>query len=116
MARGGAGAESLDILRLHVLLSSAGESIPPTSAVTWQQFSANRPATTIPVFRLHCVSFFLHHAEILTVTGKSYRLRGRGEVSNGAKALTGSQKNQKGPKQTKAPTGSDAEKKTETTN
>jgi DNA replication protein DnaC len=76
----------------------------------WGKLLADVPTATAILDR------FLHHAEILTVTGKSYRLRGRGEVSNGAKALTGSQKNQKGPKQTKAPTGSDAEKKTETTN
>lgn len=59
---------------------------------------------------------FLHHSEILTITGKSYRLSGRGEESNRAKAPTGSEKIQTGPKQTKAPTGSDDEKKQEATN
>jgi DNA replication protein DnaC len=29
---------------------------------------------------------FLHHSEILTITGKSYRLSGRGESSNRANA------------------------------
>lgn len=51
---------------------------------------------------------FLHHAEIITITGKSYRLRNR-DSSNGAKAPTGSKKVQKGSKRAKAPTGSDAE-------
>ncbi len=44
---------------------------------------------------------FLHHAEIITITGRSYRLRHRVEASKPAKAPTGSgaekedQKNQK---------------------
>ncbi len=33
---------------------------------------------------------FLHHSEIFTVTGKSYRLRDRGAGSTPAKAPTGS--------------------------
>lgn len=53
---------------------------------------------------------FLHHAEIITVTGKSYRLQHRGEAPKPAKAPTGSEKNEKHPKPAKAPTGSDAEK------
>ena len=52
---------------------------------------------------------FLHHAEIITITGKSYRLASRGEDSKPAKAPTGSKKNGKAPKPAKAPTGSDAE-------
>jgi|GEM_PF-4696431 len=55
---------------------------------------------------------FLHHAEILTFTGKSYRLRGN---SNRAKAPIGSKKNQTGPKTAKAPAGSGADEMTETT-
>lgn len=51
---------------------------------------------------------FLHHAEIITVTGESYRLRNR-ESSNRAKAPTGSKKSGNGSKRAKAPTGSTAE-------
>jgi hypothetical protein len=29
----------------------------------------------MPVFSLHCVSFLLHHAEVIAITGRSYRLR-----------------------------------------
>ena len=53
---------------------------------------------------------FLHHAEIITVTGKSYRLKHRGDASKPAKAPAGSKKNGKHSKPAKAPTGSDAEK------
>ncbi len=52
---------------------------------------------------------FLHHAEIITVTGKSYRLRHRGEAPKPARAPTGSKKNGKHSKPAKAPTGSEAE-------
>ena len=38
---------------------------------------------------------FLHHAEIITITGKSYRLRHRDTGSKPAKAPTGSKKNEK---------------------
>ena len=51
---------------------------------------------------------FLHHAEIITVTGESYRLRNR-DGSNRAKAPTGSKKADTGSKRAKAPTGSIAE-------
>lgn len=57
---------------------------------------------------------FLHHAEIINVTGESYRLSERKratEASNGAKAPTGSATRQKNSKRAKAPTGSDAENK-----
>ena len=33
---------------------------------------------------------FLHHSEIITITGQSYRLRNRSEGSKPAKAPTGS--------------------------
>ena len=41
---------------------------------------------------------FLHHGEIITIMGKSYRLRHRGEDSKPAKAPTGStaENNQEG--------------------
>lgn len=51
---------------------------------------------------------FLHHAEIITVTGASYRLRNR-DGSNRAKAPTDSKKATNGPKRAKAPTGSTTE-------
>lgn len=59
---------------------------------------------------------FLHHAEIISFSGKSFRLRNRAENSNSAtssKAPTGSKNNRKTPKQAnqvKAPTGSQDEK------
>ncbi len=52
---------------------------------------------------------FLHHSQIFTITGKSYRLRDRGSDSKPAKAPTGSRKNGKGSKPAKAPIGSKAE-------
>jgi DNA replication protein DnaC len=52
---------------------------------------------------------FLHHSEILTITGKSYRLRNRRKGSKPAKAPTGSKKNEKQAKPAKAPPGSDAD-------
>ncbi len=54
---------------------------------------------------------FLHHAEIITITGRSYRLSSRTSSSKPAKALTGSKKNEKHSKPAKAPTGSEAEEK-----
>ena len=54
---------------------------------------------------------FLHHAEIITITGKSYRLRHHGKDPKPAKAPTGFKKNPKGSKPAKAPTGSSAEQK-----
>jgi len=51
---------------------------------------------------------FLHHAEIITITGKSYRMRNR-DTPNGTKAPTGSEASAKHSKRTKAPTGSAAE-------
>ena len=55
---------------------------------------------------------FLHHAEIISITGDSYRLSERkraGEPPNGAKAPTGSETPSKKSKRAKAPTGSSAE-------
>lgn len=59
---------------------------------------------------------FLHHSEIITFTGKSFRLRHRSQASKPAKAPTGSNKTKKNSKpanKAKAPTGSAAEKKKE---
>lgn len=53
---------------------------------------------------------FLHHSQIFTITGKSYRLRDRGGDSKPAKAPIGSKKNGKGSKPAKAPIGSTADK------
>jgi hypothetical protein len=44
--------------------------------------SAIRPGRTSPFFSLHCVSFFLHHAELINITGKSYRMRDRQDQTN----------------------------------
>lgn len=55
---------------------------------------------------------FLHHAEIINVTGDSYRLRDRKQAkpaSNEAKAPTGSTSTEKNSKRAKAPTGSKPE-------
>ncbi len=52
---------------------------------------------------------FLHHSDIITITGKSYRLKSRREDSKPAKAPTGSKKAEKDSKPAKAPTGSDAD-------
>jgi DNA replication protein DnaC len=60
---------------------------------------------------------FLHHSEIITITGRSYRLRDRAEGSKPAGHRpqvgrpTGSKKTEKEPKPAKAPTGSGAEQK-----
>ena len=55
---------------------------------------------------------FLHHAEIINITGRSYRLSSRMDPetdSNEAKAPTGSEKSEKTSNKATAPTGSDAE-------
>jgi DNA replication protein DnaC len=52
---------------------------------------------------------FLHHSDIITITGKSYRLNSRGKGSKPAKAPTGSKKAGKDSKPAKAPPGSDAD-------
>ena len=57
---------------------------------------------------------FLHHAEIITITGPSYRLHNRQQDSKPAKALTGTDQSEENPKPTKAPTGSVVENKDET--
>lgn len=59
---------------------------------------------------------FLHHAEIITITGKSYRLRDRASKAKPAKAPPGSKKKQNLSKPAKAPTGSDAETEEQTAN
>lgn len=53
---------------------------------------------------------FLHHAEIIVFTGKSFRLRHAAVASNAATAPTGSGKAKKNSNTAKAPTGSAAEK------
>src|SRR5262249_12338732 len=57
---------------------------------------------------------FLHHAEVVQITGKSYRLRHQGgkgqedgEESKPAKAPTGSERGRSGAKPAKAPIGSE---------
>ncbi len=58
---------------------------------------------------------FLHHADIITIEGSSYRLRNRDQVSNEAKAPTGSNEPKKPSKRAKAPTGSNTENKSKIT-
>jgi len=58
---------------------------------------------------------FLHHAEIISYSGRSYRLKDRAENSKPAKAPPGSTESENQPKPAKAPTGSDAEDKTNET-
>lgn len=53
---------------------------------------------------------FLHHAETITITGKSYRLQNR-DAPKKAKAPTGSKKTRDDSKRAKAPTESAAEEK-----
>lgn len=63
---------------------------------------------------------FLHHSEIISVSGDSYRLRDRqragqpanetGQPPNRTKAPTGSGSSKKSSKRTKAPTGSETDK------
>jgi DNA replication protein DnaC len=54
---------------------------------------------------------FLHHAEIVEIAGKSYRLQHRGQTSKPAKVITGSRKSGEQAKPAKVITGSDAEEK-----
>ena len=58
---------------------------------------------------------FLHHSEVITITGKSYRLSSRSESSKPVKAPPGSEKVEKAPKPAKAPPGSDADQEDEKT-
>ena len=53
---------------------------------------------------------FLHHADAITFTGKSYRLRHKAESPKPAQAPTGYEKKEKNLKPAKAPTGSTVEK------
>jgi DNA replication protein DnaC len=52
---------------------------------------------------------FLHHAEIITITGGSYRLRERAKRAKGTKVPPGSDKFQERPKEAKVPPGPRAE-------
>ena len=79
LARGGTALNSAGILHLHVLRPCVDGGIPPTATATRQQLWANPLATTIPKSLLRCVSLFLHPAEIVTITGRSYRLRNQSE-------------------------------------
>ena len=75
----------------------------------WGKLIGDVPAATAILDRI------LQSAEIIQITGKSYRLRHRGQSSKPAKAPTGSKKMTKRPKPAKAPTGSAAETKTDET-
>ena len=69
----------------------------------WGKLIGDVPAATAILDR------FLHHAEIVTIAGKSYRLRNQSVSSKPAKAPTGSKKDNGRSKSAKAPTGSSAE-------
>ena len=75
----------------------------------WGKLIGDVPSATAILDR------FLHHAEIIQITGKSYRLRNEGHVvpdtdqdSKPAKAPIGSEKRSSGSKPAKAPIGSEA--------
>jgi len=93
------------VMRRHEMRSTMMTTNRPLE--DWGKILGDVPTATAILDR------FLHHAEIITVTGKSYRLRHRGETPKPAKAPTGSKKNEKRSKPTKAPTGSGAEKEKE---
>src|SRR5262249_27454513 len=72
----------------------------------WGKLIGDVPSATAILDR------FLHHAEIITITGRSYSLRGQAEGNSGteakpAKAPTGSRSSSHGAKPAKAPTGSE---------
>jgi DNA replication protein DnaC len=74
----------------------------------WGKLIGDVPSATAILDR------FLHHAEIIQITGKSYRLRNQGHVvpdtdqdSKPAKAPIGSEKRPAGSKPAKAPIGSE---------
>ena len=75
------------ILRRHEIKSTIMTSNRPLE--DWGKLLGDVPSATAILDR------FLHHAEIIQITGKSYRLAAR----------------EKAPKDTKAPTGSDTDKK-----
>ena len=52
--------------------------------------SRGRPTVEAEVRLAGIADRFLHHAEIITITGKSYRLRHRSTVPKPTKAPTGS--------------------------
>jgi DNA replication protein DnaC len=76
----------------------------------WGKLIGDVPSATAILDR------FLHHAEVIRITGQSYRLRNQprpaddADGSNATKAPTGSKPTQAGSKPAKAPTGSDGEK------
>jgi DNA replication protein DnaC len=76
----------------------------------WGKLIGDVPSATAILDR------FLHHAEVVQITGKSYRLRGQAgrgkedaEESKPAKAPTGSERGRAGSKPAKAPIGSDGD-------
>ena len=88
------------VMRRHETRSTVMTTNRPVD--DWGKLLGDVPTATAILDR------FLHHAEIITITGESYRLHNR-DGSNGAKAPTGSKKVEKEPKRAKAPTGSTVE-------
>ena len=87
------------VLRRHEVKSTMMTSNRPLE--DWGKLLGDVPSATAILDR------FLHHAELLQISGKSYRLASRERGSKDTKAPTGSAIS----KDTKAPTGSAADEK-----
>jgi DNA replication protein DnaC len=88
------------ILRRHEVKSTLMTSNRPLD--DWGKLIGDVPSATAILDR------FLHHSEVIQITGKSYRLGTRDKAPKDTKAPTGSSDS----KDTKAPTGSPADKTT----
>jgi DNA replication protein DnaC len=87
------------ILRRHEVKSTLMTSNRPLD--DWGKLLGDVPSATAILDR------FLHHAEVIQISGKSYRLANREKAPKDTKAPTGSADS----KDTKAPTGSAADEK-----
>jgi len=88
------------VLRRHEVKSTLMTSNRPLE--DWGKLLGDVPSATAILDR------FLHHSEVIQISGKSYRLATRDKAPKDTKAPTGSDD----PKDTKAPTGSAADEKT----
>ena len=84
------------IMRRHELRSTMMTSNRPLE--DWGKLIGDVPSATAILDR------FLHHAELITINGKSYRLRDRPENSKCTKAPPGSSTDNKSTKRNKART------------
>ncbi len=87
------------VLRRHEVKSTMMTSNRPLE--DWGKLLGDVPSATAILDR------FLHHSEVIQITGKSYRLATREKAPKDTKAPTGSANS----KDTKAPTGSAADEK-----